>query len=300
MKRAPFRLAAGFATLLALSQAGLPAATITSVLDAYVTLPDGSWSSRFGIRDVHTGYGDWQASDFSSSPTKSASAFARTAVEQGGFKLEVRGTWHDENNVTPAASTSYAGIVYSDDIFFSQSSHTGALARVGFILDVSGSTSLNGVRNVNGDGGNVAFNIRSNPFNPVYSDTKSLVGSDFSNIPASGQVVIYQNVVLGAANLFSLVIDASGHGESTNYVYNQGTSGSYAVEYGHSVYLAGIESLTLLDGTVLTDFTATGEDGMDYRRSYKPAASVPETGSTLVALGLAFIGLAMWSRRTSR
>lgn len=79
-----------------------------------------------------------------------------------------------------------------------------------------------------------------------------------------------------------------------SFVTTNAAVGFADADLAHSIYWGGISSVELSDGTVITDFSALGASGHDYRLSSIPA-SVPEPPpSTLLAAGL---GLVLLARR---
>jgi hypothetical protein len=72
-----------------------------------------------------------------------------------------------------------------------------------------------------------------------------------------------------------------------------GSCGDAQFFLDHSLYWAGISSVTLPDGTPITDFTAIGASGVNWAESFVPAAAAVPAPPTLLLFvgGLAGFGL---------
>jgi hypothetical protein len=78
------------------------------------------------------------------------------------------------------------------------------------------------------------------------------------------------------------------------------TASSWA-DFGNSIYWAGITSITLADGSVVTEFSALGSTGHDWKASAVPATvPVPEPipePATILLLAAGLAGLGIWGRK---
>ncbi|OWQ47791.1 hypothetical protein CDL60_08045 [Roseateles noduli] len=91
---------------------------------------------------------------------------------------------------------------------------------------------------------------------------------------------IHLDLAISATTLTAVVSDDS------NAPFN--ASATTWIDLSRSLYWDGVTGMQNADGGVVTDYTVTGANGLDYRQSFAAAAVVPEPGTW--ALMLAGLG----------